>query len=322
MQSLGQTFHQLRKNKNLTLKEVADDEISVAVISKFENDQTMLGVDRFLHLLRQINVTTEDFFYRYRESDPQALQAGKKFSRNEMPLPEVFDVLEPFAELLAIVNTDKKDIEKCSDLQKYIVRTKSDLKSAPTLNNRMRLALAETAINEFQEKSFKSNHTLMLPITEYLSNVSVWSAFELILFITTSIFMDPDDAIQMFDRCMKQAAHYTRLSDLRYLGYSVCFTIFSAMVTHKRFGDAKRALDEFDNFLKKDAEAQFAIKSLFMHGWYLYIIGNKEDGKEKCITVLQLCHTLHLEEDRSEYQELLEQIEAGGRMPMHAEIFG
>ena len=66
MQSLGQTFHQLRKNKNLTLKEVADDEISVAVISKFENDQTMVVADRLRHLLSNINVATEDFFCRYR----------------------------------------------------------------------------------------------------------------------------------------------------------------------------------------------------------------------------------------------------------------
>lgn len=326
MQSLGQTFHELRKSKNLTLKEVADDEISMAVISKFENDQTMLGVDRFLHLLQQINVTTTDFFYRYRESDERAQRAGLEISDDGTPLPEIFDVLEPFNDIFQISGDDNQSTaQKILSFQTFIKLTEQELKKNSCLANRLKLSLAEAALKMHQSKmrDHVSTHQEMFPIIDYLGGVSAWTAFELLLFITTSIYMDVEDSMMLFSRFMKQANFYVRLTDLRHLGYYVCFTLFSTMVAHRTFDDAKFVLEKFDDLMSKDndVEAQFAILSLFLHGWYLYLTGQEDVGKDKCKTVLQLCKTLHLTEDSRFYRKIYDSMQDKTSATIYSKIF-
>ncbi len=326
MQSLGQTFHELRKSKNLTLKEVADDEISMAVISKFENDQTMLGVDRFLHLLQQINVTTTDFFYRYRQSDEQNKNAWSQFSEDGSELPEIFDVLAPYADVFQISSDESQSMaQKILSLQTYIKLMEQELKRNPSLTNRLKISLAKAALKIHQSnmKDHFSTHQEMLPIIDYLGEVSVWTAFELLFFISTSIYMDVEDAMMLFSRFMKQADFYVRLTDLRNLGYSVCFTLFSIMVAHRTYDNAKIVLEKFDDLLSKDTdlEAQFAIMSLFLHGWYLYVTGQEDVGKDKCNTVLQLCKTLHLNVDSRSYREIYVNMQDKESAMIYSRIF-
>ncbi|KRL53922.1 helix-turn-helix domain-containing protein [Furfurilactobacillus rossiae] len=326
MQSLGQTFHELRKSKNLTLKEVADDEISMAVISKFENDQTMLGVDRFLHLLQQINVTTTDFFYRYRQSDERSKKAGIEISDDGTPLPEIFDVLNPFNDIFQISSDNSQSkAQKILRLQTYIKLMEQELKKDPSLTNRLKLSLAKASLKMHQSRmrDHISTHQEMIPIIDYLSNVSSWTAFELLFFISTSIYMDIEDSMMLFSRFMKQADAYVRLTDLRSLGYSVCFTLFSIMIAHRTFSNAKFVLEKFDDLLSKDTDvkAEFAIKSLFLHGWYLYATGQEDVGKDKCNTVLQLCKTLHLTDDSRSYQEIYKGMQDKKSAIMYSEIF-
>lgn len=47
-QKLGSTFRLLRKNRHISLKQVATDEVSVSQLSRFERGESALSVEKFL----------------------------------------------------------------------------------------------------------------------------------------------------------------------------------------------------------------------------------------------------------------------------------
>lgn len=63
--NFGKLFHDFRKAKGYTLKEAADDAISVSQLSNFENGKNGLSIYSCLKILENINVTLNEFHYAY-----------------------------------------------------------------------------------------------------------------------------------------------------------------------------------------------------------------------------------------------------------------
>src|SRR5690625_7283297 len=61
--SYGKTFKQIRKGKSFTLKEAAGSTLSIAQLSRFENDHSMIPVDLFHELLQNVNTTPQEFHF-------------------------------------------------------------------------------------------------------------------------------------------------------------------------------------------------------------------------------------------------------------------
>ena len=50
---LGKVFHEFRRNRNISLKQVADDTVSVSQISRFERGESDITLTRFLRMLEK-----------------------------------------------------------------------------------------------------------------------------------------------------------------------------------------------------------------------------------------------------------------------------
>ncbi len=59
----GAVFRQLRLNHHQTLAQVADDQNSIAFISKFEQGKSNISFSRLSHLLFRINMSVEEFLF-------------------------------------------------------------------------------------------------------------------------------------------------------------------------------------------------------------------------------------------------------------------
>src|SRR5690625_239018 len=59
----GKTIQEIRKSKNMTLKEAAGDSLSVSQLSRFENGKSMIPVDLFYEVLDNLNTTSEEFAF-------------------------------------------------------------------------------------------------------------------------------------------------------------------------------------------------------------------------------------------------------------------
>lgn len=92
MQKLGTIFRQLRLDRHLTLRQVADDQCSLAFISKFERGERAIGFNRLWHLLDRINVSPQEFF--------QVAHPIPTLAVGEAPeLTDLASLTTPYAEL-------------------------------------------------------------------------------------------------------------------------------------------------------------------------------------------------------------------------------
>ena len=67
--SLGRVFHDFRTNRNITLKQVADETVSVSQISRFERGETDISLTKFLKMLENMHVEMNEFMDTMRGYD-------------------------------------------------------------------------------------------------------------------------------------------------------------------------------------------------------------------------------------------------------------
>ena len=61
MKKLGKVFHDFRVNRNISLKQIADENVSISQISRFERGESDLSVSKFLIALENMKVETGEF---------------------------------------------------------------------------------------------------------------------------------------------------------------------------------------------------------------------------------------------------------------------
>ncbi|MBC1436489.1 helix-turn-helix transcriptional regulator [Listeria rocourtiae] len=72
MQRYGQTFKKIRANKCLTQARVASTDLSQSLYAKIEKDEVMPNFLKFNSILKNLDITYNDFF-------SQCIQAWKKW---------------------------------------------------------------------------------------------------------------------------------------------------------------------------------------------------------------------------------------------------
>lgn len=58
---LGETFRELRLNRNLSLQQIAGDSVSLSQLSRFERGQSDISLNKFLVALDRMHVEVKEF---------------------------------------------------------------------------------------------------------------------------------------------------------------------------------------------------------------------------------------------------------------------
>ena len=58
---LGEIFREFRTNRNISLKQIADNTVSASQISRFERGETDISLSRFLRVLENMHVEMNEF---------------------------------------------------------------------------------------------------------------------------------------------------------------------------------------------------------------------------------------------------------------------
>ncbi|MHA6073449.1 MULTISPECIES: helix-turn-helix domain-containing protein [Enterococcus] len=61
MKSYGKTIKEIRLSKGILLKGLADKQLSMSLLSQFENEKSTISCERFHHLLSKLQVTLDEF---------------------------------------------------------------------------------------------------------------------------------------------------------------------------------------------------------------------------------------------------------------------
>lgn len=83
----GQLFRQLRRDRGLSIRQVSDELNSVSFISKFEKGNSHISMHRMEHLLENINVTIEEFYYLRAPASERELFIGFSSTVSYMTAP-------------------------------------------------------------------------------------------------------------------------------------------------------------------------------------------------------------------------------------------
>ncbi|AQP53617.1 hypothetical protein CBF34_00715 [Vagococcus penaei] len=314
----GCLFRQLRKDRGLTLQEVATQTISsVSFISKFEKEQSDISVSRLVHLLDAINVTVEEFLYLYHQ------QAEKPIFKHLTALPSYisssfFENLNCISKIneetivsrdftLGIQKLDALEhkLDKSTKAQEYTRIYLDIIREALRFNQRWTAEngdietkkIALQLIQEFREKTG--------PIIHYLHSVDNWGLFEITLFRYFQFTFPPDDVSHLLPIAVTRTKKQQGLAMMDQLKLDLVFSSFSVFINFDDFIRAKNSLDLAEKLLREENDFFNSTKLKFYQGWYLLAQKDFLNGQLLCEQAISICHILKQKKAEENYRRML-----------------
>ena len=163
---LGEVFHEFRRNRNISLKQIADENVSASQISRFERGESDISLSRFLQVLENMHVEMNEFMdavHGYEKSETI------QFMRQLVPLEYKRDK----AGFERLFSEQKEKFEKRPSVYQY----------------HLNMILAQSFICKC-DSSVPFPKEYLDDVTDYLFTVEEWKIYELILIGNLYLFMD------------------------------------------------------------------------------------------------------------------------------------
>lgn len=307
----GALFRKLRKERGLSINEVATPNLSRAFISKFERGESQISLARFKELVWQLNLSLEEFFYYQAKESQTAYTLSLKDQDYYFSAPylAVYDPLMKMGQNASLSTADLQAYrEMLAELPKEVAWGKhfkilgQALLYIEEFNQEMRGASAEVQKQFNLEEFAASYHQQGRPIISYLFSVENWGIYELILFRSSFFLMPLETLHSLLKTALARSKELEAIAGMNQLQMDIIFGAFTAFANFKRFAWAQETLDIAESRLKDKRDFFNSTLLLFFKGWNFFIRGAKEKGQEKCQQALSIFKIL---QQPSYYQELL-----------------
>lgn len=181
MKNYGETFRTIREQKGYTMKQVSQGIVSISFLSKFELGVSDISLTSFIRLLQRVSVTFEEF---------QFLNQNNRIDLLELFFQEAGD---------AYMNRDLPQIYR---LKKQELDKWDKTALAPFRCNTIMLNVYESIISNTESIVAKEDLEFLY---EYLFKVEVWGYYELHLYNSTILLMNPDMVITLSETVYKKS---------------------------------------------------------------------------------------------------------------------
>ena len=280
----GKVFNIMRTQKNIKLKEITCEELSIYTLSRFENGKTVLAADKFYTALRRIFVRPEEFdvFYRH-----YSLSEDNFFS---------FDYSEAYA---------KRDITSLQHYlsianQFYANETESYFWRINCLMLRGMIFSLHNDPNDRNVEPLQDKDITFLK--NYLDDAKIFSAYEIWLIMASASFLDYDFTLRYAQKIMQISNTFAKDRDVRRNAIQAILNTLSLATGRAHSAeDAIKLISFLDTFQipAQDVLQRGCLK--FSKGAYLTMIGQIEKGVEQMEAVV---HALK-EMDAHEFYQVL-----------------
>jgi transcriptional regulator with XRE-family HTH domain len=287
----GALFKQLRRDRHLTLTDIASAQVSIAAISKFERGLTDMTFQRFEYLLGRINVSLEEFLFlrawRSGEIDPH-LSSTYRFNSQ---IDHAF--IQRLGELAGMTKTiqsqaviDQLQVEINRYLEPPVTRRARFMAAGIQFyqsilqSNRESQGKGKTAAHLATEMD--QLRGVVRPFISYVYSIENWGYFELLFFQLLHTAIPNETAHQLLPIAMKRTAQYQSFTPVQGMRYNLLFGIFSDFINARQMGWAKEALDLVENILQTEHDLNHANRLLFCRGWYALVAGDETGGIKTC----------------------------------------
>lgn len=278
---LGKVFHEFRMNRNISLKQVADETVSVSQISRFERGETDITLTRFLHMLENMHVEMDEFLDTVRGYDKTETI---RFMSQLVPLEYKRDI----AGFERLFREQKEKYEKSPSVYQY----------------HLNMILAQSFI-------CKCDETVPFPkayldeATDYLFSVDEWKIYELILIGNLYLFMEIPLLHKMGQEIVKKHAENGANTKLVLI---VLLNIWETCLHRDELTVAAWYRDSIRPLLNDETRLYERNLYHFLSGLQHFKSGEKERGSEEMRQAIQIyewldCQNLarNYREDRAKY---------------------
>ncbi|MCA1024627.1 MULTISPECIES: helix-turn-helix domain-containing protein [Cytobacillus] len=267
MNKIGHVFRTIRLAKNLSLKDIAQGDISVSFLSKFERDESDISLSKFYSLLNKMNITLEEF--RFIAND-------YKLMEHEVMLDNVRSAYES-NNIILLETLKKKELAKYSETKRNTYKLNSIMISALVCDLRNQYDISA------EDKTY---------LSDYLLSVETWGYYENILFGNSLSILTLDSVILFSKEILKRSKLYMNLNVNRdeVVGILLNATVFC--IEGNRISESLYFIKIVDEMLENKVLYFEKTKLLFLKGLYDIKTQKKEKGIEKCKSAIQIMHDL------------------------------
>ncbi|MBB2480559.1 helix-turn-helix domain-containing protein [Bacillus sp. APMAM] len=290
----GETLRQIRVQKGLTMKELADGICSVSFLSKFERGDSDITLGLFTKILEKLMLSFDEFLYIHNDYMPDQLEQFFKnvstayFNRNSAQLKHL----------------KKQEIEKW---EKYRI----DIYYC----NVLMLQVYERIVDakEIDENVDKEDVKIL---SNYLFSVEVWGYYELQLYSATMLFLEAGMVVQLSKTAYEKSIRYRNLKKVNEAIIAIIMnTIVYLLGPVNRFNEKmeyRKEISEFFSYLETIAfpEGRLLerVELLHLKGAYELRIGNREEGIAKIQHAIQILSDLGSYGNATRIEKYLQQI--------------
>lgn len=261
---LGTTFRELRKNRRIPLKQVADDRVSLSQLSRFERGESELSISKFLAALENIHVEVKEFMDAV--SDYQHSEQIR-FNKRLIDLEY------------------KRDIEGFRSIQE---QEREKFKANP---DQYRYQLNSILLQGF---ICKCDSSIPFPqkdlqiVTDYLFQTEHWNIYELILIGNLYLFIDIPLLHRMGQEILKRRHYYKEIATHRHLVTITFLNIWETCLHRDALEVATFYQKEVIKLIQNETKLYEKTIFLFLKGLHSYKSGKILTGIEDMKNAIQI----------------------------------
>jgi len=290
----GVTLRKIRKQKGITLKELADGICSISFLSKFERGDSDITLGLMTRILEKLMLSFDEFLYVHHDYQPSKLEIFFKSVNT------------------AYMNRDTVQLEKLKNEE--IKKWKRFGVETYHWNAMMIQVLGQILDTQFTHEELKENNIRLL--SDYLFRVEVWGYYELALYNGTLLLLEPDMVIMLSRTAFQKSDRFKEYTKVKDAITAVLFnTIIYLLGPVNRFHEKfiyQKEIGEFISYLENLALSEDnlleRVHLLQLNGVYELRIGDKEEGIVKVEHAINILKELNSTKLANNMEQYLQQI--------------
>ena len=265
LKTFGKIFKVIRESKNMSLKEVAAGDISVAQLSRFERGVSGITLDSFYCCLKNMAVSLDEFqyvYHNYIESD---------------------DVL--FSKKVAEAYRENNVVK----LQNILASSESLVEKFPEKKNYRLNTIVVRAVLSSCNPDFQISKKDIEFLTDHLFSVEEWGRYELWLF-TNSVDLLTLETLETFaSEMINRTQFYNDLPENRRRIIKMLLNVISVCIEGNHLQIAMKFLNYIDHSKIPETDLYDRMLIKYHKALYSYKVGNSHalSDIEQCLSLLE-----------------------------------
>lgn len=261
---LGQVFKNLRTNRHISLKQISNERVSAAQISRFERGESDISLEKFLIALSNMHIEVSEF-----------MDAVNNYQRTEQI--RFMSALIPLEYERNIAGFQKMQAEEAWEFSEH----------PDIYRHHLNVILLQSFI-------CKCDATVPFPeeyideVTDYLFTTEEWNMYELILLGNLYLFIDIPLLHRMGQEILKRKDYYWEIGSHKNLVTITLLNIWETCLHRDALTVALFYMEKIEPLLNDETDLYKRTIYLFLSGLLHYKQGEKQSGIEEMKNAIQI----------------------------------